>query len=405
MTNMDRAAILARPALAPPDGVTANFENPPNMNTLANGVLVAGIVLASLAILIRLHSWAFVLTSLRGRLEGVLVITGFLFYLGYGICLLHIANGGLGWWVHQWDVTVGDTIDFSYWVYIAGLLYNVGIASVKVAILMEWMRIFTPRDHNAFWWLCMAVISLNVAYYIAATIVEGMQCTPRALIWDPTVQGTCLNTRTVELTSSSVNVVSDLIILLTPQFVIWRLQLSRARKAGVAAIFSVGLLGFVSSIVRLKATLDYLRSNDSTYRVSAVGFWAWSEITLVFLVYGIPALPAFAASFSNQWNIYYEYWTKGTRATGSRKDSIDPNKPRSRYKRFDKNSLPLDSLDLKSFSQWESNQPRGVNHHANTPPEGGVLRTIEIQSDETSQRNAERDGEEILLRQHPWVQS
>jgi len=67
---MDRAAILAQPALSPPDGVVPNFENPPNMNTLANGVLIAGIILASFSILFRLHSWVFVLTSLRGRLEG-----------------------------------------------------------------------------------------------------------------------------------------------------------------------------------------------------------------------------------------------------------------------------------------------------------------------------------------------
>jgi len=122
----------------------------------------------------------------------------------------------------------------------------------------------------------------------------------------------------------------------------------------------------------------------------------------------MPAIPAFAVSFSNQWNTYYGSWTKGSRATGSRKDRLDPNKPRSRYKKFDKESFTLNSLDLKSFSQWESNQPKDKNRHLNTSPGGGVLRTIEIQSDENdrgSEGNGVRDGEKILLRQHPWVQS
>ena len=127
-------------------------------------------------------------------------------------------------------------------MYIAGLLYNTAIAPVKVAILVEWMRIFSPRTRNAFFWLCQAVLWLNVAYYTGATIVEGMQCTPRELIWDPTVKGTCLPTKAVEVISSSLNVISDIVILFAPQFVIWRLQLSAAKKVGVALIFAVGLL-------------------------------------------------------------------------------------------------------------------------------------------------------------------
>jgi len=127
-------------------------------------------------------------------------------------------------------------------VYIGGILYNSAIAPVKAAILIEWMRIFSPHSRNAFYWLCQVVLWLNVVYYTAATIVESMQCTPRELIWDPTVKGWCLNTKAVEVISASVNVVSDIVILVAPQFVIWRLQLSKAKKIGVALIFAVGLL-------------------------------------------------------------------------------------------------------------------------------------------------------------------
>jgi hypothetical protein len=131
----------------------------------------------------------------------------------------------------------------SKWVYIGGLLYNSAVAPIKVAILMEWMRIFCPRTKNKFYWTCQVVMWLNIMYYICAMIVEAVQCIPQNKIWDPTVVGgQCLDTKKVFVTTSAVNLVSDFVILIAPQRVIWSLQLSGRRKIGVALVFSVGLL-------------------------------------------------------------------------------------------------------------------------------------------------------------------
>jgi hypothetical protein len=39
------------------------------MNALANGVLIAGLVITSLTVIVRLHSWIFILKTWTGRLE------------------------------------------------------------------------------------------------------------------------------------------------------------------------------------------------------------------------------------------------------------------------------------------------------------------------------------------------
>ncbi|TGJ78862.1 hypothetical protein E0Z10_g9908 [Xylaria hypoxylon] len=431
MDGAERQAILAMPALDPPEGVEPNFANPSNLNELANGVAVAGLVITTITILIRLHSWIFILTSWKGRLEAALVISGFASYIGFAYGLLRIGNVELGWWVHQWDVTIGDTIGFSYasslfflivtranmvrqWVYTAGILYNSAIAPVKVAILIEWMRIFAPRTRNTFFWMCQIVLWLNVAWYTAATIVEAMQCTPRELVWDPTVKGTCLPTKAVEVISSSINVVSDIVILVAPQFVIWRLQLSGGKKIGVALIFAVGLFGTISAIFRLVATQAYLRSKDATYTVGPVGFWAYSELTSVFLVYGLPAVPAAYSGASTRVTRYYTQRTQKSSASKSGQSSKVNNVApwqegrkgsNNKYRNLDKDSLPLSSIDTKSGG-WDST----VNDRdgSTPPPANGVVRTIEIRSDEVQtgiSGGPDRDsGEDVLLRQHPWVQ-
>lgn len=126
-------------------------------------------------------------------------------------------------------------------MFIAGVLYNAGIAPLKVAIVLEWLRTFAPQPRCAFYWLCYVSIWLNVAYYIAAIVVDSIQCTPRQLIWDSTLKGTCLSTKAAEAIAW-VDVVSDIALLAAPQLAIWRFKLSMWKKAGVALIFAVGLL-------------------------------------------------------------------------------------------------------------------------------------------------------------------
>lgn len=75
MEEAVRRSTLAQPALETPDGAEPDFANPPNMNAFANGILIAAVTLASLAILIRIHYWIFVLKRLKDRLEAGTVIS------------------------------------------------------------------------------------------------------------------------------------------------------------------------------------------------------------------------------------------------------------------------------------------------------------------------------------------
>ncbi|KAI0099263.1 hypothetical protein GGR51DRAFT_399159 [Nemania sp. FL0031] len=414
MDEADRRDMLAQPALSAPDGVEVNLVNPPNMNALANSLLIAAIILSSLAILVRIHSWVFVLKQLRDRLEAVLVIIGFGSYIGFAYCLLYISRFEIGWWVHKWDVTVGDTIGFSYWVYIAGLLYNSGIAPVKVAMLMEWMRIFSPRSRNAFFWLCHAGLWLNVVYYIAAIIVESMQCTPRERIWDPTVNGKCLDIRALEVITS-INVVSDIIMLAAPQFVIWRLKLSRANRVGLVLISAVGLFGTISAIFRLVAAQAYLRSKDSTYFVTPVCFWALGEMTSAFIVYGLPAVsPAFSDAVTSLPR-YYVRWTQGSSmgrmGDGPNASSVGPWRegrtgPSKRYKNLDRDSLPANAIDTTT-TQCTSTVGEAESSSRLRESRCVVVKTVEIRRDEIrtdALGDLDKDiGDDVMRRQHPWV--
>jgi hypothetical protein len=69
MDSAQSQALLNQPALQAPNNVTPNFDDPPNNNTLADGITFACLVLTTLALLMRTHSWVFVLAQLKCRIE------------------------------------------------------------------------------------------------------------------------------------------------------------------------------------------------------------------------------------------------------------------------------------------------------------------------------------------------
>jgi hypothetical protein len=114
---------------------------------------------------------------------------------------------------------------------------------VKAAILREWVRLFVPTGtRGAFFWACHAILWFNVLFYSAILIAADLACTPFAKIWDKTLDGVCLDEKSVEVMSATVNLISDVLILVLPQPIIWKLNMSTQRKIGISIVFTIGIL-------------------------------------------------------------------------------------------------------------------------------------------------------------------
>ncbi|RYP84725.1 hypothetical protein DL770_005177 [Monosporascus sp. CRB-9-2] len=128
-------AILNGPAHAPPPGVIPNFEDPPNNNT--SGVAAASSLLS-------LDMYSHHSSPDRYCLWSANEVYQFLSVAFFG-CIYHIVFQ-VGFFVHQWDIRVRDLPVLFYDVHLASDFYVVAIMLYKAAILLEWMRIFVPRD-------------------------------------------------------------------------------------------------------------------------------------------------------------------------------------------------------------------------------------------------------------------
>ena len=112
----------------------------------------------------------------------------------------------------------------------------------KLSILLLYIRVFVVPKAGALYYTIQSLIWSNALFYVADTLAEILQCLPRSKIWNPKMEGHCINVSAAFITTAAVNAVSDFSILILPLARVWQLQMPTRRKISVSAMFAAGLL-------------------------------------------------------------------------------------------------------------------------------------------------------------------
>jgi len=125
------------------------------------------------------------------------------------------------------------------------IVYTFAILTLKASIILQCMRVFIPAGvRNRAWWLYTILLAVHVVFYIATQFIEIFRCTPTARIWDSTIDGHCIGVTTNRrYVAAAINSVSDVLLLLLAQKVIWSLSLLPAnKKRMMSALFLIGIV-------------------------------------------------------------------------------------------------------------------------------------------------------------------
>ena len=125
---------------------------------------------------------------------------------------------------------------------VGSTIYGPIIAIAKLAILLQYKRLFVVHKHNFVFYGIHVLIWTNLVFYFIETFLEIFACTPREKIWNPLIPGHCIGIENNYIAIGAWNVLSDFMILILPMIAIWNLQMANTRKVGVAAVFATGLL-------------------------------------------------------------------------------------------------------------------------------------------------------------------
>jgi hypothetical protein len=166
---------------------------------------------------------------------------------------------------------------------------------LRIAIIMQVVRHFVPKGGRNFtFWASQALIALNVVFWMAITFMEVFSCKPINKVWDFYIPGKCLDRHSYLIATSTMNLASEILIMILPQRIIWKLNLSTKQKLELTPLFLVGTFTCICSTVRLWQTVIQWPTEDLTFYIAdAVMLWTVPEIACSVLVPCLPSLPQF----------------------------------------------------------------------------------------------------------------
>lgn len=266
------------PLQTPPDGIVPDFET--GDTTAYQLYITAGVC----TMLIVVFS-AFRLFNAIRFWGKTFLLDEIIFVLGFILCLTNIAltlaamNTGV-FGHHAWDVRLAEVTQP---VVMISLLLEIfaplAICAVKVSVLTLYLRIFG----GTLIWMritCLVGIILLLGYHISFTTAFGVMCAPspkagysQIAMLMAFVSDACVRTRILVLLMGIGNSLIDIILLLLPLPVIWKLQMPLRRKLKTSALFLTGISACIASLIGLATRVEYYKVDSDQLRI-VVPLWA-----------------------------------------------------------------------------------------------------------------------------------
>lgn len=195
--------------------------------------------------------------------------------IGFGsfAALLFVgATAGLG--DHIWTITAEALKRAYLYSNILEIIYAPIMFAAKFAILVQIDRMFSGVRKKLIYWGVRVLIVLNAVCYTAMFFAHIFACMPRAKISDPSLPGECISQNATIIATGTINLTSDVAILLFAVWGVSRLHLTAKRKTLVALVFSVGSFACVASACRLVYGVNVDGNPDFTAAIWPMHLWA-----------------------------------------------------------------------------------------------------------------------------------
>ncbi|SLM36795.1 hypothetical protein LPUS_06482 [Lasallia pustulata] len=239
------------------------------------GVAIAFIVIESLAVTLRF--WARKIGKVAWGADDTLIIPGAILCLALCACsIADVLAGGVGY--HEDALRISDPDKLVVWAKFVLIIPEIYLSAVlfpKLAILAIYLRIFNKAPYRITCWVLAAVL---VANCIATTIAGFLTCVPLEYLWDPTIPGGhCFDINAYFRWASLTNIVTDVVMLILPLPVIWKIHTSRNVKMGLTFTFATGSIGLVTSIIRFVGFFAKNAEADGPYSAASLIVWTVCE--------------------------------------------------------------------------------------------------------------------------------
>ncbi|RAL64938.1 hypothetical protein DID88_001529 [Monilinia fructigena] len=245
-----QSARALSPLLGAPPGTVPNYINPV---TRGNEIVVTSIVLTSLA-------FVFVVTRVLLRL---FVKKSFGWDDVFCVCALMFA--------------IARTVIGCIMVDV----YGIGRHIWDFIPRISWLRTMMFYVVQKFRYFCYAMMSSTIIYCLTFFFLIAFDCKDEHYTWHFSVTASCIEITTLNIANGALNLATDVVIMIMPLPLIWNLQLQKAQKWGLLAVFSTGIFVCASTLVREIIIVKTDKEVDQSW--ATVGEITWMKVALLLL--------------------------------------------------------------------------------------------------------------------------
>ncbi|KAI7210535.1 hypothetical protein KC333_g8179 [Hortaea werneckii] len=192
-----------------------------------------------------------------------------------------------------WMLEPKHITDVLYMFFVLEFVYIGILVITKISILLLYLRIFPSTVSTWFRVTTWIVIGLCSAYCLAMWFSILFECDPIGYNWtrwDGEHEGNCINARALIYSSSSINIVLDLMVFFLPFPKLLKLEVSGRKKVGICLTFVLGLFVTICSAVRLQYLVRWGDSKNPTSDYNPIAIWSAVEGNVSIICCCLPAM-------------------------------------------------------------------------------------------------------------------
>lgn len=274
------------------------MANLDHWSTVLVVVPIVGISVASLFFFLRLVSRR--LSQQRSDIGDLFMGLGLLFCYAVSLSTIIAAFSGKGQDVWSLDERSSTSSRRTLLFWLTQTFWPVSQTFVKLSIIMLLRQLVgrVPR-----WPALLAIlIVFSISWGITAFFGNIFQCSPPEYFWlEPYIRGSCMRGQmTFYMVIGALSLFEDVVLLILPISIVWRLRMGIQQKLQVTGLFCLGGLVCIFSLLRVIAFHNYLTKTAASSG-SKEALWTVLELDVAIICSSLVLMRPLLARLCSSW--------------------------------------------------------------------------------------------------------
>ncbi|KAI0856356.1 hypothetical protein F4860DRAFT_416745 [Xylaria cubensis] len=279
----DPALPTETPLPKPPPGPSYVIVEPVELSfrLFVASVIIASLVLIALAL--RVVSRFYI--ALKLGWDDALVFVAAIFALGQTVLFALLVFGGLGH--HAQTVPAPNQFSIPKVLFSFELFHIISLNLGKLSALFFYLKLFNNKSAARITKLGIVAVSLGT---VGLILWQFLFCHPLYKMWEWDGLENCGDRQPLYVAVCVWSIFTDLLVLVVPLPIIWKLKMERTQKLRLSWLFTAGLSVTATSIVRLAYIVTINYHDDFSFHSVPSTFLAFLEPPETILCVSLPML-------------------------------------------------------------------------------------------------------------------